>query len=268
MAGLLSGMALMLAMLALSHRWERRLLLVAGACLCLAGLLVPSGAHASSQLALQLLLGVSLLALLARQSGLKLHHGERLALVVVVLLWSLAAFGPAGWASRLQSLLPSVLGASLLLLSAWFLWRRWRGWMRDGLNSWAEVGEQVRFTVLPLLVATSVGGLLMHSAVRARPPFSVILLMLLLGAALAHGFGRRRMQSDQRLRQAEQHYQDRLVEMERHHQQLSDQRLEQVTERERKRIAGDLHDDLGAKLLTIVHTSDIRSHLNPGARSA
>jgi signal transduction histidine kinase len=32
--------------------------------------------------------------------------------------------------------------------------------------------------------------------------------------------------------------------------------MEQVTEKERKRIAADLHDDLGAKLLTIVHTSD------------
>lgn len=36
----------------------------------------------------------------------------------------------------------------------------------------------------------------------------------------------------------------------------ADQRVEQVTERERKRIAADLHDDLGAKLLTIVHTSE------------
>jgi two-component system sensor histidine kinase UhpB len=37
---------------------------------------------------------------------------------------------------------------------------------------------------------------------------------------------------------------------------LTAQRVEQFTERERKRIASDLHDDLGAKLLTIVHTSD------------
>ena len=37
---------------------------------------------------------------------------------------------------------------------------------------------------------------------------------------------------------------------------LAEQKLEQVTERERKRIAADLHDDLGAKLLTIVHTSE------------
>ena len=34
------------------------------------------------------------------------------------------------------------------------------------------------------------------------------------------------------------------------------QRVDVFTERERKRIAGDLHDDLGARLLTIVHNTD------------
>jgi hypothetical protein len=37
---------------------------------------------------------------------------------------------------------------------------------------------------------------------------------------------------------------------------MTAQRVDQFTERERKRIASDLHDDLGAKLLTIVHTAD------------
>jgi signal transduction histidine kinase len=46
------------------------------------------------------------------------------------------------------------------------------------------------------------------------------------------------------------------AEIERNFTQLADLRVEKVTERERKRIAADLHDDLGAKLLTIVHTSD------------
>ena len=36
---------------------------------------------------------------------------------------------------------------------------------------------------------------------------------------------------------------------------LAEQRAEEVATQERKRIAADLHDDLGAKLLTIVHTS-------------
>ncbi len=46
------------------------------------------------------------------------------------------------------------------------------------------------------------------------------------------------------------------AEIEHNFRQLAELRVEQVTERERKRIAADLHDDLGAKLLTIVHTSD------------
>jgi signal transduction histidine kinase len=37
--------------------------------------------------------------------------------------------------------------------------------------------------------------------------------------------------------------------------QVAELRVAHVAERERKRIAADLHDDLGAKLLTIVHTS-------------
>jgi two-component system, NarL family, sensor histidine kinase UhpB len=45
-------------------------------------------------------------------------------------------------------------------------------------------------------------------------------------------------------------------EMQRSYAQMAELRVEQVTEKERKRIAGDLHDDLGAKLLTIVHTSE------------
>jgi signal transduction histidine kinase len=50
--------------------------------------------------------------------------------------------------------------------------------------------------------------------------------------------------------------QEATAEIERSFGQLAELRVEQVTEKERKRIAGDLHDDLGAKLLTIVHTSE------------
>ncbi len=46
------------------------------------------------------------------------------------------------------------------------------------------------------------------------------------------------------------------AEMQTRVEQLTAQRVGQFTELERKRIASDLHDDLGAKLLTIVHTVD------------
>jgi two-component system, NarL family, sensor histidine kinase UhpB len=54
----------------------------------------------------------------------------------------------------------------------------------------------------------------------------------------------------------EQRVREVTADLELSYRQLADQKVQQVTERERKRIAADLHDDLGAKLLTIVHTSD------------
>ena len=54
----------------------------------------------------------------------------------------------------------------------------------------------------------------------------------------------------------ESRVQEITAEIENNFAQLAELRVEQVTEKERKRIAADLHDDLGAKLLTIVHTSE------------
>ena len=57
------------------------------------------------------------------------------------------------------------------------------------------------------------------------------------------------------------------AETERSLAQMAELRVEQVTAQERKRIAADLHDDLGAKLLTIVHTSE-SDHISTLAREA
>jgi two-component system sensor histidine kinase UhpB len=56
--------------------------------------------------------------------------------------------------------------------------------------------------------------------------------------------------------QLERRVQEIGAEIERNFNQIAELRVDQIAEKERKRIAGDLHDDLGAKLLTIVHTSD------------
>lgn len=56
--------------------------------------------------------------------------------------------------------------------------------------------------------------------------------------------------------QLEKRVQEISAEIERNFNQIAELRVEQIAEKERKRIAADLHDDLGAKLLTIVHTSD------------
>jgi signal transduction histidine kinase len=82
------------------------------------------------------------------------------------------------------------------------------------------------------------------------------LMMVLVGLRLLHEHGRALQLAEESKAHLEQRIQEATAEIERNFTQLAELRVEQVTERERKRIAADLHDDLGAKLLTIVHTSE------------
>jgi signal transduction histidine kinase len=87
---------------------------------------------------------------------------------------------------------------------------------------------------------------------HAVPP----LLFVLLGLRLVQQHGRALQDAEIGKAHLEQRVREATAEIERNFRQLAELKVEQVTERERKRIAADLHDDLGAKLLTIVHTSD------------
>jgi two-component system, NarL family, sensor histidine kinase UhpB len=81
-------------------------------------------------------------------------------------------------------------------------------------------------------------------------------LFVVLGLRLVQQHGRALQDAESGKALLEQRVREATAEIERNFRQLSELKVEQVTERERKRIAADLHDDLGAKLLTIVHTSD------------
>jgi two-component system, NarL family, sensor histidine kinase UhpB len=256
LSGFLSGLAATLILLAASHSRERRLVLVAVACLAWSGLLaLPSLSHALV-LPLQVLLASSLMVMLLRQLDLRLRALDAGMLAPALLGLLGVAVLPLSASAQLAEALPLLLGLELLAMAMLFLWRRWKLWSRIGLNTWPVVSDQLLNTVLPLLLASAVGGLLLQWGRLRELPASVSFLLGLLSAGLVLSYARRRLRAEARLRATEQQMQDRFAELERHHQLLSDQRLEQITERERKRIAGDLHDDLGAKLLTIVHTSD------------
>jgi two-component system, NarL family, sensor histidine kinase UhpB len=82
------------------------------------------------------------------------------------------------------------------------------------------------------------------------------LMFVIQSLVLVLEFGHALQDAELNRAELEQRIRDATVQIERNFTQLSELRVEQVTERERKRIAADLHDDLGAKLLTIVHTSD------------
>ncbi|MBT9490984.1 MAG: hypothetical protein IV107_01260 [Paucibacter sp.] len=121
-------------------------------------------------------------------------------------------------------------------------------------------------TLLSLLVLATLALLAMRlaPALAAVAPagaaqgllWTLALLMLGLGLQATATLARERRLAEIRQAQAEQDMHSRVAEVELSFGTLVEQKLEQVTERERKRIAADLHDDLGAKLLTIVHTSE------------
>jgi two-component system sensor histidine kinase UhpB len=119
----------------------------------------------------------------------------------------------------------------------------------------------------PMALAVTVGTIVLvvelgtQSGLIERPLVSfgqvvVPLLLMAVGVRLFLMFARAlRTTEDDRNRVAGQLL--RLsAEIEARVEQLTAQRVGQFTELERKRIASDLHDDLGAKLLTIVHTND------------
>src|SRR5262249_19330193 len=120
-----------------------------------------------------------------------------------------------------------------------------------------------------LMILVGVSGLLLYSiAVQLQalqpPPvqilhFAIPLLSLFIGSRLLRVFSRALSAAEANRSTLEQRVREVTAEIERNFAQLSELRVEQVTEKERKRIAADLHDDLGAKLLTIVHTSESES---------
>jgi signal transduction histidine kinase len=92
-----------------------------------------------------------------------------------------------------------------------------------------------------------------------RVPFfhlAMPLTFAVIAARQLQGFARSLRAAEASLSTLESRIATATAEMERNYTQMAELRVEQVTEKERKRIAGDLHDDLGAKLLTIVHTSE------------
>lgn len=86
--------------------------------------------------------------------------------------------------------------------------------------------------------------------------FALPVIFVVIGSRQLKSFGLALQAAEAARNSLESRVAEATAEMERNYVQMAELRVEQVTEKERKRIAGDLHDDLGAKLLTIVHTSE------------
>ena len=116
-------------------------------------------------------------------------------------------------------------------------------------------------TILTALVAVLIAELAVQRGWLPAPPLSLLQLVLPtlmfgIGLHLLTAFARGLRGVEDSRASVEHRVREITADIERNFAQLAEMRIEQVTEKERKRIAADLHDDLGAKLLTIVHTSE------------
>jgi signal transduction histidine kinase len=147
------------------------------------------------------------------------------------------------------------LGLQLLAAMSWHGWHLWQDMFLPTLEDRCQRRD---FALACALLALGVLALLTFCYQPANLLTSVLAPSCLLGLGLmrVREFARLLSLAEQATQQTELRLQERVAEVERHYEQVAETKLEQVTERERKRIAADLHDDLGAKLLTIVHTSE------------
>ncbi|MBK9360022.1 MAG: sensor histidine kinase [Rubrivivax sp.] len=161
-------------------------------------------------------------------------------------------------AAGTQHLYPLAMAWALLLAlqvlgaAVFYLHRQWRDrsasfWLMGALLAVVAVSGAIE-------LAAQMLGTPPAAAQLAR--LATPLMLVLVGLRLVQQHGQARQQAEAGRAQLEQRVREATAEIERNFRQLSELKIEQVTERERKRIAADLHDDLGAKLLTIVHTSE------------
>lgn len=174
-----------------------------------------------------------------------------LLLQLVVLPLSLLLFGP-----RYNFLVSSawywLMAAEVMAASALYLLITLRRGKSDFWPMALILGSVSGVLVLELAVQHEVLGL---------PPvpfaqYALPVLLVTMAFRLLQEFGHTLAAAEANRATLETRVREATAEIERNFTQLAELRVEQVTEKERKRIAADLHDDLGAKLLTIVHTSE------------
>jgi signal transduction histidine kinase len=133
-----------------------------------------------------------------------------------------------------------------------------RAWRMSRSDFWVVAAA------LGVFVAAALAELLLSGVPPVLPAQHALNLAMLvvfggLGWRLHQLFHNALAQAESTRQSLEQRVQElaaEAVEVERNTGQVAEVRVEEVATKERKRIAADLHDDLGAKLLTIVHTSD------------
>ena len=175
-----------------------------------------------------------------------------LALQWVILPVTLLLGGPA----RLFGLANAwyvVLAIETFAAMALYLWVSWRHRRSEFWPMLGILGAGALLVVIEVAVQYDAPGLPQQAPLLQ---IGIPVLLVLVAVRLLQVFGRALQAAEASRNTLEARVREATAEIEHNFAQLAEMRVEQVTEKERKRIAADLHDDLGAKLLTIVHTSE------------
>ena len=258
MAAMLALMAAVLGLVAGLHARERPANFLIGMMLSWVMLRAASGPGSASlrSLLMTLLVLCGTQYLLRRQNWKRGWIDHALLIQCLVVPASLLLTGGQG--GLLDEIWHAVLSLELVVAMGWALHLARRPGEDEAPSPWGWQAALLLPT-MAALCAELVLALLAPGLWWDWSPWLGLMLpvlMLGLGLQVINGIAQARVAAERQLVAMEQHLQERVAEVERNHSALAEQKLEQVTERERKRIAADLHDDLGAKLLTIVHTSE------------
>ena len=172
---------------------------------------------------------------------------------------------------RLFSVITLIYSAVVLqfvLVCAWAGVKAWRRLRREFLI----LGPIVLVSTLLILTQIAQQHGLMDVPKVHLSHFSMPLTFVAIGVRLVQQFMQALAASEQSNVLLAQRVAEKTREIEHSYAQISELRANQAAEAERQRIASDLHDDLGAKLLTIAQTSqsgDDDGKPNPsGSRTA
>jgi two-component system sensor histidine kinase UhpB len=169
-----------------------------------------------------------------------------------VLLPATLLLGGPGKLFAISGIWNGILAAEVLAGTALHLYVTWR---RKRQDFW-WMTALLTGVVAALGIEVAIQHDLIPAPRVALLAFVMPLLFIGMGVRLLQVFARALRDAEDGRMNLEERVQEITGEIERNFAQLAELRVEQVTEKERKRIAADLHDDLGAKLLTIVHTSE------------
>ncbi len=198
------------------------------------------------------LVATACMLFLLRLAGRRWRPFEKLLLPQCLLMpLTLLLAGP----SRLfavASIWNTLLGLELFAVVAQYLWLT----RRQPNAEYAPMAAALALLVATLSVEFAVQRAWLAAPALDATQVILTLLAIGLGARLLLAFAKALQAAELGRRRLEARALEIAADAERNFTQMADARIEQVTAQERKRIAADLHDDLGAKLLTIVHTSD------------